>query len=335
MIVNYVAGNICWYPLPYNRSYYNYNHNYHSTYIDRRQYNTTVVNNTTVVINPAPTPLPRRKNTNSRLLNTENLAVTDVPVRGVIGIPANEFGIQTNNFRPAPFEVAKKVLLKPLTPEANSLRLPNYKDLSGRISREIRAETPKLEKTDLRARTGATERIVGAPLNENLRKIRVQGDRTPLEKTPNVEMGGTKTESEIRSTGAVKRPPRSVFAPIENAEEAKPATRSRRTRIDELPSRANGEDSVENRNERAEPNNRSRESIRQRQPPPPEESPQRRQREERRQLPPVNEAESSPRPEPPPKREKTRPEPKNQEEKPQEPKPVAPLEKNKRVKDSQ
>jgi len=332
VIVNYIAGNVCWYPLPYNRGYYDYN--YHSTYIDRRKYNTTIVNNTTVVINPVqtPTPLPRRRNINSRLLNTDNLAVTDVPARGVIGVPLNEFGIQTKNFRPAPLEVAKKVLLKPLTPETNSLRLPNYKDLSGRISREIRAETPKLQKTDLRARTGVTERIVGAPLDENLRKIRAQGERTPLEKTPNVEMGGKKIESEIRSTGAVKRLPRSVSTPSENVEEAKPTERSRRMRDNEPPSRANGEDSVENRNPGSPPARRPRENSSERQQlPPSEESaprPQRREREE--PSPSIRQPEAS-RPEAPPKREKTSPE--VRESKPREAEPVAPLEKNKRVKD--
>ncbi|MEJ7862194.1 MAG: DUF6600 domain-containing protein [Pyrinomonadaceae bacterium] len=334
VIVNYIAGNVCWYPLPYNRGYYNYNHNYHSTYIDRRRYNTTVVNNTTVVINPTPTPLLRRRNTNSRLLNTDNLAVTDVPVRGVIGIPINEFGIQTKNFRPAPLEVAKKVLLKSPTLETDSLRLPNYKDLSGRISREIRAETPKLEKTELRARTGVTNRIIGVPLDENLRKARVQGERMPLERIPAVETGGTKTESEIRNTGAVRRPSRSVSISAENSEETRQTPRPRRTPVNELEPRSKGENSVENRNQGSPPARRPRENTPERQPPPSEETPQRRERNERRQLPPVDEAES-PRPEPPPKREKTRTEPKNQEEKPEEPKPVAPLEKNRRVKDSQ
>ena len=334
VIVNYIAGNVCWYPLPYNRGYYNYNYDYHSTYIDRRKYNTTIVNNTSVIINqtPAAAPLPTRKrNNNSRILGTENLAVTDVPVRGVIGVPLNEFGIQTKNFRPAPLEVAKKVLSKLPTLATDSPKLPNYKDLNNRISREIRAENPLPVTAPIRVRTGATERVVGAPLDENLRKARVQGERMPLERTPAVETRGTKTESEIRNTGAVRRPQRSVSTQIENSEEIKQTPRPRRTPVSEIEPRSTGENSVENRNSEAPPVRRQRENTNERhQLPPSEEPPQRRQREERRHLPQINEAEPS-RPEPPPKREKTSPD--VRESRPQEAEPVAPLNKNKRVKD--
>ncbi len=340
VIVNYIAGNICWYPLPYNYSYYNYNHSYHSTYVDRRRYNTTIVNNnnTTVIVNPTPTPIPLIKNKNARInINPENLAVNTVPASGVISIPATEFGIKTKGFRPAPLDVAKRVLIKSPLETTDSLGLPTYKELNGRIGKEIRVENPKFEKAETLVRTGATERIIGVPLDENLRKARVQGNRMPLERIPitEVKSGRTEAESAIRNTGAVKRPPRSVSSPSDNIEEVKQAPRSKRNPINDFPPRSTGENSEENPTE-GSPVYRPRENNRERQAPPTEEPPQRPQRRERTtQPPPENEAEPS-RPEPPLRREKPRPEPTVRESKPPEPEPLPPVvNKSKKVKDPQ
>jgi len=217
------------------------------------------------------------------------------------------------------------------------LALPIYKELNGRIGKEIRVENPKFEKAELRVRTGATERIIGVPLDENLRKARVQGNRMPLERTPitEVKSGGTEAESAIRNTGAVKRPPRSVSSPSDNIEEVKQAPRSKRNPINDFPPRSTGENSEENPNEGASVY-RPRENNRERQAPLTEEPPQRPQRRERTtQPPPENEAEPS-RPEPPLRREKLRPEPTVRESKPPEPEPLPPVvNKSKKVKDPQ
>ena len=217
VVIAYASDLICWYPLPYDYNYYNYN----SVYIDRRRYSRTIINNTTVV-NPTPaTPAVK----NRKVFDRKPFEL-DVPATGVVAVAANEFGKGTRNIRPAPIEVAKKTLSKTPFENDNPPALPNYRELKGKISREIAAENPKNERFEAEIKTGATERTIGVPVDENLRKERVYGNRSPIERTPpppeQPQENSGKTET--RDTGAVKRlfrpnPPRD-----DNAETKKPTT---------------------------------------------------------------------------------------------------------------
>ncbi len=66
-----------------------------------------------------------------------------------------------------------------------------------------------------RIKTGAMERKIGAPMDENLRTERIYGNRSPVEKSErkrNVEVGSeTEMNPPVRDTGAVKRTPRPVY----------------------------------------------------------------------------------------------------------------------------
>ncbi len=211
VVLSHIGSNICWYPLPYHYGYYNYN----SYYVDRRKYNTTIINNT-VVVNPAPNPTPRTVfpalSTDSTKVRKIFLPVESVPVTGVVTVDSSSFGRGKGKFRIAESAVAVKVLSETPSETIKPAVLPTFKDLNGKISREIVADQPVRPLAPIK--TGAIERTDGAATGENLRRTRILGNRPPVENTPRTDNnGGRETASPIRSTGAVKRQPRSEPLP--------------------------------------------------------------------------------------------------------------------------
>ncbi len=215
VVVTYVANNVCWYPLPYDYGYYNYNR---STYVDRRRYNTTIVNNTTVVVNPTPTPSPNTALAGS--LRGPGIPTSKLPSSSVVSVPLSEFGRGNKDFRLSPPELSKKVLAVIPSDTQNQLVLPTIRDLNGKVSREIRAEPPQIEKVETRIRTGAMERKSGAPLDEKLRTERIYGDRAPIQRTDKKRSdpveSGIEMNPPVRDTGAVKRTPRQIYKQGDN-----------------------------------------------------------------------------------------------------------------------
>jgi len=208
VVISYVGSNICWYPLPYNYGYYNYN----SYYYDRRRYNTTVINNTTIVVNPTPTPNPAvlpTLTTDGGRVKKIILPASSIPATGVVTVEASDFGRGKSNFRIAPIDVARKVLSESPSETVKPVALPTFKDLNGKISREILVENPPNVRPIAQIKTGAIERTSGVSMGENLRRERILGNRPPIENTPRIENNGElETPSPIRNTGAVKRQPR-------------------------------------------------------------------------------------------------------------------------------
>ena len=208
VVVSYVGSSICWYPLPYDYGYYNYN----SYYVDRRRYNTTIINNTTVIVNPTPTPavttgviLPSGK-LNPKLHPPPSASI---PAMGVVTVDASSFGTGKSNFRIAPVDLAKKVLSETPSAAVKPPMLPTFKELNGNVSKEILVPNPRNTRTETQIKTGATERASGVSTGENLRRERILGNRPPIEKSPAAETnGGLESASPIRNTGAVKRQPR-------------------------------------------------------------------------------------------------------------------------------
>jgi hypothetical protein len=295
VVVTYSGSLICWYPLPYDYGYYNYN----SAYVDRRRYNTTIINNTTVIANQTTNGTKDRRR---KIFDRTPLELGVSPT-GVVAVEANEFGKGTRNIRPAPLEVAKKTLSK--TPfETENPPLPEYRNLKGKVNREILAEIPRNEQIGMQIKTGATERKIGVQVDENLRKERIYGNRPPVERTPpTVEARENQGKGETRDTGAVKRELRPM-PKQEDGNADKKKSLLRETSPDNFPIRSgSGKTNNENEdNQVAKPRNRAKEIS-----PPiyaPQEQPERQERKERRQVPPPSE---SPQPsEQPSKREQPR-----------------------------
>jgi hypothetical protein len=286
VVVTYAGNLICWYPLPYDYGYYNYN----SVYVDRRRYNRTVINNTTVVVNPTPT---LTNNKNRRTLNGLPIELA-VPPSGVVAVEASDFGKGTRSIRPAPIEVAKKALSK-MPFENENPPLPDYRNVKGKMNREILAENPRNEQIGMQVKTGATERKIGVPVDENLRKERIFGNRPPLERAPpGEEARENQGETETRDTGAIKRLPRQIIRQDEgDAETRKSAPRE--ILSNDFPTRSRGGKTNEESDgtPASKPRNKVREIS-----PPMSAPPEREERKQHRQLPPQEE--------PPPKQEQPR-----------------------------
>jgi hypothetical protein len=131
--------------------------------------------------------------------------------------------------------------------------LPTYIDLNGKLDKDILIENPRPAKKDLSVKTGAAARRDKNPLDEELRKERIFGNRRPVqaENPPEVKDGVTTRpeRSEPRNTGAVTRP---VFKPDDRDESKQTRTPIRTPRTD-LPPRTDDEKSgaeEEKRNER-------------------------------------------------------------------------------------
>ena len=300
--------------MPYDYGYYNYNRR---TYVDRRRYNTTIINNTTV-INP-----PNGNNGRAREISPV-LPLDRVPKTAVVSVAESEFG-RGRDFRMTPPELAGKILSKKPSELENSPVLPTLSDLNGNVGREIRAKNPNAGRMVSEIKTGAMDRKIGdASMDSRLRTERIYGDRAPV-RNPNTETR-TNVESipQIRDTGAVKRAPRPIFRQENDNSDAGNSS----PREISPPIRSTGGKSDDSGNDQSAPKPRK---VRERDDniimSPPSYEPPRTERREVRPLPPSSEQQ--------PKREEPRPQPPASESKPPkseppprkaEPIPIAPTE---------
>lgn len=303
VVVAYAGNLICWYPLPYNYGYYNYN----SVYVDRRRYNTTIINNTTVV-NQTTVNGGRGK-----VLDRKPVEFVDVPPTGVVAVEVNDFGRGTKRVRALTTETAKKVIEK--TPfETENPPLPEFRAVKSRADREIVAENPRNEQVAVQVRTGATERKTGVPIDEKLRQQRVYGNRAPLERTPPiVETNENPFGSQMRGTGAIKREPR----PMPKQDDGNSDTEKSRNRSiapETFPARPTGgkTDGEGEINSDSKSRNRNRETPPVYQLPPEQPQPRQENKQRRRDISPAPPQQQEtprptpPRPEPPSKRDQPR-----------------------------
>jgi hypothetical protein len=326
VVVTWNGSLICWYPLPYDSHYYDYNRHYYSRH-NRRRNNTTIINNNTtvVVVNPTPSPNPNPSPTPPVVQNPTNEdrrnrlqtpTFQRVPLNGVVAMKADEFGRDTKGTRSVPLDTAKTILSK--TPDERNQTppiLPDYKDISRQVSKEILIENPRPVKSE-QVKTGVTERKSGVPLDEELRKVRIFGNRTPVQPTRNEEVkSGVEMKpdrNETRKTGAVTRP---VFKPDEG--DTQPTDTPTKNPRNDFPTRTTGDGNSDDNDRK----NDQRPVFRPRQrdenqtppiyvPPPPKQ-------EERRQQPKNND---TPRSEPPKQRDEPRQTPQPKSEPKSEPK---------------
>ena len=229
VVVSVVSSNVCWYPLPWGYGYYDYNYSYYSHYYRRRGRNNGNNNQgggSPSGGNPTPPPAPGSLPitplaTNPRDRNGQPPLGT-LPPGSVVTIPVSEFGRGKGKFATAPLETARTILSK--TPDAADTApiLPTYGDLNGKVSSEIRSvRAPMIKTGPAEVQTGAAVRKTAAPLDQELKKTRILGNRQPLQ--INTSQGEVKLPTDAsepvrppsRNTGAVERP---VVKPVENTE---------------------------------------------------------------------------------------------------------------------
>jgi hypothetical protein len=213
-------GSVCWYPLSYYDNYYDYNSYYYRRnrnnirIYNNNNNNTTIINNYPTV-NPTPTPNPNSNQPvpnatrDERIARSQTPPLQRVPPGAVVSVDAKEFGRQRGGFKTPPLETGKTVLSK--VPDENQTPpiLPDYKDLGGKISREILIDKPRPTVSGT-VKTGVADRKPGSPLDEDLRRQKIFGDRTPVTRSSDQpETGGgiiVNPNNEPRKTGAVSRP---------------------------------------------------------------------------------------------------------------------------------
>lgn len=130
----------------------------------------------------------------------------NVPPGGIVAIDTAKFGTGAKPVRP-PADVAKGIIAR--KDNLDRPVLPDYKDITGRITRDIKADKPKIIDDPKGAKTGAAIRKPNAPLDNDLRETTIFGGRKPP--TPAVTPAEKPTDS--RKPGVFTRPPVEVKEP--------------------------------------------------------------------------------------------------------------------------
>lgn len=204
VVVSIYNSNICWYPLPYRYAYYNYNRHYYGGHHGGHHNN----NQTDGGPTPSPSPTPGQPADTPMIRRLPGQApFSVVPPAGVVTVPADEFGLNMKGNRKAPLDVANMVLSKIPDEVKSPPILPTIETVSTKVDRQIRVDKPTIASVEP-VKTGAGDRRMNRPLDEELKTTRILGGRPPLQQK--LEIGGsnvpTPAGTERRKTGAVERP---------------------------------------------------------------------------------------------------------------------------------
>ena len=222
VVINVFNDNVCWYPLGYHHRYYNYNDHHGRRDDDDHQGRIRPTPTRIPPVNPPggirPTQTPlgppvvaggsALAKATRKGADIEWGRLDHVPPTGVVITNSRDFGAKTRGIRTAPPEVANALLAKTTASESR-LDLPEYKQMTGRISREIMTDKPRGDDDARHIQTGATQRKSDAPLDQELRTTRIFGGRPPVRANDD-KNGINNTDKEpavTRGTGAVARPP--------------------------------------------------------------------------------------------------------------------------------
>lgn len=171
--VTTVGNSICWYPLPYNSPYYNYNARY---LFDRRRISREAAN-------PATTP-PSTQTTVSTTINRSRSTVGgriipagNIPDSAVMAVDAEQFGRGRRGIVRANPAVARAVLTASTQTDGEPV-LPIFRRTGGRISTQTSVQ-PTTTQIPSRANIGAARRSTGRPLDRELRDTRFFPIRRP------------------------------------------------------------------------------------------------------------------------------------------------------------
>ncbi|MEJ7848473.1 MAG: DUF6600 domain-containing protein [Pyrinomonadaceae bacterium] len=224
VVVSILNNNICWYPLPYEYGYYNYNYHWTTNNYYGRNWNGNGHGNGNRHGNgngnpnpspnpnasPAPAPSPtHRLGPGSLTTREQRLAwqrtppFLRVPPGSVVSVPAGEFGNDRKGFQTVSPTTAKTVLSGVNDPGESPPLLPTYSEVDRRMGREIRTERPPTAKTVAQIKTGAADRKSNGPIDQELQKTRIFGNRSPVPINPGTDEPVKAERS--RRTGAVER----------------------------------------------------------------------------------------------------------------------------------
>jgi Periplasmic protein TonB, links inner and outer membranes len=230
--ITVVNNNVCWYPLPYDSNYYDYNRHYHSRNHGRDRDKERWDNDRRRPGQPAPSPsqVPPTRNPNdggnarSRRLHTPPLM--RVPQNGVVTVASGDFGRGGRRFTTPPISIANTVLAKAPSDATQVPELPSVETVRTRMSPGIKTEKPQNTQPE-RVRTGAAERRTGAPMDEELRKNRILVSRPPI-RTEGQPGETRQVEQDTRDTGVTRRretrPERVPPTPASGADTPQPET---------------------------------------------------------------------------------------------------------------
>ena len=211
VVVRVIASSVYWYPLPYHYAYYDYNRGYYSRrrghHRNDRNHHGGGNNNPPTTTGSAPVNALRRAPLNQALIPP----LESVPPGSVVTVATSEFGRGKGKFATLDPTTARDVLSKPpVDPVQSPPILPTYGDLNGKVSQEIRSVRPPLARSTTDVQIGAAPRRQDAPLDQELLRSRIRGNREPLHSTP-APSEPVNTDSGVsngpRRTGAVVRQP--------------------------------------------------------------------------------------------------------------------------------
>ncbi len=203
VVINIFNNNVCWYPLGYRHRYNNYN-----SYNNPVRHNPNQPNLPTGGIKPIPSPTPSGVSvTDPTGTRRKRPPLLDVPPGAVVAVTKDDFGANVKGSRRPPLAIANAVIAR--NPDEKGLgTLPTYRDVSGKINGDIKAERPRIDIDAFQAKTGAAPRKSGESLDTELRVTRVFGGRPPVPAV--IKNGGdvsNNPRTDPRRTGAVERPP--------------------------------------------------------------------------------------------------------------------------------
>lgn len=242
--LTYVNNSYCWYPLPYDYAYYDYNREHRR----RWRRNRSNPRNERTGRRETRRETPPENIERARRNRTPPLA--RIPRSGVVSIPAGEFGVGRRGTRVPPLSVADRVLRKtPVVNESPPL-IPSFEEKKRRIGKEILIPAGQGTTVKREVRTGAAERKGKVALDKELRRKTIYGDRiprptvgtsgngtpvaTPTRRTGVFERKRPAPEPETERTRTTRRPitPRPTSPPVTKRPEQPdaPATRNRPTR---------------------------------------------------------------------------------------------------------
>jgi hypothetical protein len=198
-------NNVCWYPLSYHHRYYDYNRHYYGRRDDRRN---PPSSGGGAAPTPTPGPVGGQTNDARRQRGLTPPLLRDLPPGSVVTVSTDDFGKSRTGIRRAPLDVAREVLSKTPDEAQTPPILPSREQVEAKLTKEIKAEPPPIARIDTTVKTGAAQRSNDQPMDEELRKSRILGNRAPvrtapppLENTPVVQ-----ETNKPRDTGAVNRP---------------------------------------------------------------------------------------------------------------------------------
>ena len=194
VVLNVYNNNVCWYPLPYSYAYFNFNSYYyshgghHGGGHHGGGHHQPPHPQTGGVHPPHPPPIK-------------------IPPSAVVAMGMGDFGT-VKTVRKPPLSVANAVIAKKVDDLTDPV-LPAYSAITKQIGRDIAAERPKADLVAAQTRVGAAPRKTNAPLDKELRTVRMFGGREPIVNAN--DTGGVKpvtiVPSDTRKTGAVTRQP--------------------------------------------------------------------------------------------------------------------------------